>query len=1255
MTHFVKATVPEDIFVGGGDMGVLMRGLDWSQTPLGPVSEWAQSLKTIVSIILNSRYPMFVWWGAEYATLYNDAYRLILGASKHPQFLGQSAKNCWAEIWNVIGPLADSVRTTGQPTCSDDLLLIIDRYGYLEETYFTFSYSPVRDESGGIGGVFCVCMDNTERVLGERRLRTVRELASNAVKAKNALEACRIAKETLSNNPADIPFALLYLVEADGKQARLVGTTTSIEALTPASLEQVDLTQETDGWHLAQVRRTGTAVVATNLTEQFGALLGGSWSESPHSALVMPLAQSGKQQLAGLLVIGISPRRAFDDEYRGFFDLVKSNVATAIANADAYEAECKRAEALADQERAKTTFFSNRQSGACQEQASPREAEAARSQISNIFESITDAFVAFDPQWRYTYVNEQATRLLQKTRSELLGKQVWSEVFPETVETLAYQELHRAVNEQVVVVFEEFGQPIGKWLEVHAYPSPEGVAVYFRDITNRKLMEEELRRREQQFSTLVENLPDVIFRLDLDLRHLYICPTVEKVSGIPPQQFLGRTGREVGLPAHTCDLFEAKCHEAIATGQVTQMEFSFADRQYRTRIIPEYALSGSVESLMGITDDITERKRMEEALRESEEFNRSIFESSGDCIKVLDLDGCLLSINGSGLCLMEIEDCTAVLGKPWIEFWQDQDRNAVCDAIEIAKAGGIGRFSGYCPTAKGNPKWWDVIVTPVFDAQGKLIKRLVSTSRDLTERKRAESALVASEARLRSFVEANVVGILFGDVYGSVQFANDELLRIVGYTREDLYTGRLRWIDITPPEFLDLDEQHIAEAQVNGACTPYEKEYIRKDGSRVPVLVGYSLVGEARSESVGFILDISDRKRALAERDRLLQLETAARAEAEAANRVKDEFLAVLSHELRSPLNPIVGWSTLLRSRKLDEKTTDRALEIIERSAKVQAQLIEDLLDISRILQGKLSLNVCPVDLASTIQAAMETVRLPAQAKSIQLQTMFEPDVGQVLGDAARLQQVIWNLLSNAVKFTQVGGRVDIRLARVGSQAQITVSDTGKGIPPAFLPHVFDYFRQADATITRTFGGLGLGLAIVRQLVELHGGTVQADSPGVDRGAIFTVKLPLMPTQPKTDQDREPSEQSLDLNGVKVLVVDDDESTREFVAFLLEMHGASVTSVASAGEALVALTQSKPDVLLSDIGMPEIDGYMLMRQIRTLPPEQGGQIPAIALSAYAGEINYQQALRAGFQSHVSKPVDPITLVQKITDLVGPEA
>jgi signal transduction histidine kinase/ActR/RegA family two-component response regulator len=415
--------------------------------------------------------------------------------------------------------------------------------------------------------------------------------------------------------------------------------------------------------------------------------------------------------------------------------------------------------------------------------------------------------------------------------------------------------------------------------------------------------------------------------------------------------------------------------------------------------------------------------------------------------------------------------------------------------------------------------------------------------------------------------------------------------------------------------------------------------------------------GEFTEEDEAILVQLAQMASVAVENTRLYEAQQLARTQAESANRIKDEFLAVLSHELRSPLNPILGWAKLLRSRKLDEQKTAHALATIERNANLQTQLIGDLLDVSRILQGKLSLNIAPVDLASTITAAMETVRLAAQAKSIQIHTALNEAIGQVAGDGARLQQIIWNLLSNAVKFTPEGGRVEVRLERIGSQAQISVSDTGKGISPDFLPYVFDYFRQADGATTRKFGGLGLGLAIVRHLTELHGGIVTAESLGEGQGATFIVRLPLL--KEAAGLDNEPSSNgSTDvlaaspLAGLSILVVDDDADTREYLTFVLEQAGANARSAESADEALQVLVQSTPDILLSDIGMPEMDGYMLMQQVRAMPCDRAGQIRSIALTAYAGQMNQQQAIAAGFQRHIAKPVLPETLIQEIRNMVS---
>jgi CheY-like chemotaxis protein/two-component sensor histidine kinase len=372
-----------------------------------------------------------------------------------------------------------------------------------------------------------------------------------------------------------------------------------------------------------------------------------------------------------------------------------------------------------------------------------------------------------------------------------------------------------------------------------------------------------------------------------------------------------------------------------------------------------------------------------------------------------------------------------------------------------------------------------------------------------------------------------------------------------------------------------------------------------------------------------------------------------------------------LSHELRTPLNAMLGWTQMLRTRKLNEVTVAKALETVDRNTKLLSRLIEDLLDVSRIITGKLRLSMRPVELSEAIEAAAEAIRPAAEAKEIQIACLLDTLAGTVLGDPDRLQQVIWNLLSNAVKFTPRGGYVEVRLERLDSYIQIQVSDTGRGIEPDFLPYVFDRFRQADSSATRSFGGLGLGMAIVRHLVELHGGTVKAESLGVGRGATFTVKLPLLANYTpdiSPVNDAEPMAPTVEegllldnpsvLEALRVVVVDDEADARELCTAILEQYGARVTAVASASEALDVIQQSQPDVLVSDIGMPQEDGYSLIARIRDLQAEQGGQIPAIALTAYARESDRTKVLLAGFQQHLGKPIRPTELVVVVAALTG---
>ena len=404
---------------------------------------------------------------------------------------------------------------------------------------------------------------------------------------------------------------------------------------------------------------------------------------------------------------------------------------------------------------------------------------------------------------------------------------------------------------------------------------------------------------------------------------------------------------------------------------------------------------------------------------------------------------------------------------------------------------------------------------------------------------------------------------------------------------------------------------------------------------------------------------VAELKRAEEERDRLLLREQQARAEAEAANRIKDEFLATLSHELRTPLTSLLGWACLLRGSQLDEALLTKGLEAMERNAKIQAQMIDDLLDVSRIISGKLHLEVRPVDMSSVIEAAISVVQPAADAKSIYLTYTRGGRKTAISGDSARLQQVVWNLLSNAVKFTPEGGRIEVHLAREDSHAQIIVRDTGKGICPDFLPQVFDRFRQADSSTTRVYGGLGLGLAIVRHLVELHGGTAHAASDGEGQGATFSAIFPLLPATIASDAIVSPRDDrkaflnnSAALKGLRVLVVDDEPDARQIIGTVIAQSGAEVRVCESATAALEILSYWKPDVLMSDIGMPGEDGYSLISKLRSLSAERGGHIPAAAFTAYAREDDRKRALAAGYQMHIAKPVSSGQLVATVAHLAG---
>lgn len=646
-----------------------------------------------------------------------------------------------------------------------------------------------------------------------------------------------------------------------------------------------------------------------------------------------------------------------------------------------------------------------------------------------------------------------------------------------------------------------------------------------------------------------------------------------------------------------------------------------------------------------------------------------VAENRDFAIFLLDLEGCVASWNDGARLLFGYE-AGEVIGQSGEMLFTPEDRAAGAPQRELDAARREGRAEDvrWHQKKDGGRFWANGVTSLLKNAAGEPIG-WSKVARDDTARKRAEAereALMRSLQTERALLDSiyqtspSFACILRGPDF-VFEKANPAYYQLVGH--RDL-------IGKTLTEALpEIEGQGFVELlrEVLGSGEPLKLLERAVDLQREPggaleerfVNLLYLPLREADGTIAGIFahgVDITEQVRA--------------RQEAETANRVKDEFLATLSHELRTPLTAILGWAGILQAGGLDAEDTTRAIKTIERNAHAQGQLIEDILDVSRVITGKLRLEVQPVDLAGIIEDAVATVTPAAQAKAVRLQRVLDAGASLVSGDPARLGQIVWNLLSNALKFTPRGGRVQIRLERINSHVEITVEDTGAGISPEILPHVFERFRQADSSSTRAYSGLGLGLAIVRHLVELHGGSVEAHSEGLGRGASFTVKLPLVavrvpsggplgperrvhPTSRAATGRAAVSRGAMPrLDGLQVLVVDDQEDTRVLLQAVLESCGALASVVASAREALEALPILRPDVLLSDIGMPGEDGFSLIKQVRALPREQGGATPAAALTAFARVEDRVKVLRAGFQIHLPKPVEPMELATVVANLAG---
>ncbi|MEH2291523.1 hybrid sensor histidine kinase/response regulator [Nostoc sp.] len=993
LTEGKKAAYAMEVFAGDGEMCELMRRKDWSKTSLSSVENWPQSLKTSIRIILGSRYPMFVWWGQELLNFYNDAYISVLG-KRHPQALGESARNIWAELWHSVGPFAEDVLNRGNPSWNEEFLEIMERNGYPEETYFTFSYSPISNDDGGVGGIFCACTEDTRRVLDDRRLRTLRELGAETAKAKTVNEACNISTSVLANNLHDIPFALIYLLENESF-AQLASTTNlAVGTLaSPTAIELTSVLKSADCWSLNSVLATGESRVIKNLVEQFGPLPGGAWTESPNTAIALPLTGAG-QEILGAIIVGISPLRPFDDDYQGFCDLVAGQVTSAIANARAYESERKRAEALAELDQAKTAFFSN---------------------VSHEFRT-------------------PLTLILNPLEQVLALK--YGSLLPEQHEQLDIVQRNAIRLFKLVNTLLDFSQiEAGR---IQAVYEPTNLAGFTADLASvfRSVI-------EQASLQLIVDCPPLCNLLYVD-REMWEKIVLNLISNAFKFTLVGEIAvslRPIG------DKVELKIRDTgigIAPEELPRI----FERFHRLRGVKARSHEGSGIGLALVTELVQLHGgtvEVESVLGKGTTFTVTLPTGSSHLPSNQISTSTLAS--------------TSVCAAPYVEEaqqWQKEENLWFWGRHKVAAPKPPPIKPSQFSTAR-------ILLVDDNADMRDYVARLLREQWQVTAVANGVAALAAVYEQLPDLV---LTDVMMPEMDG---------FQLLSALRADPKTKGI-------PIIL-LSARAGEEAAIEGLQAGAD-DYLIKPFSARELLTRV----ESHLQMVRLRQELS-------------------------SNHLKDEFLATVTHELHAPLVTILGWTRLLRSKELDKLTALRALDTIERSAKNQAKLIEDLLDISTIISGQVCLQSQPVKLTKIIEEVINTMSSNAKEKEINIVKTLQATSQQrdtVLADRDRLQQIVRELLANAIKFTSKEGVVEIRLDTIDSLATIQIKDTGVGISSEFLPDVFDRFTQAEVPSRHTPGGLGLGLAIARQLVELHGGTIEAASDGIGRGATFTVKLPLI-------------------------------------------------------------------------------------------------------------------------------------------------
>ncbi len=1278
-----------EMFSGGGELGALLRQKDWSSTPLGPISAWPQSLKTSVSLILSSQHPMWIGWGKEMTFLYNDAYIPVLSLAKHPWALGRPAQEVWSEIWDVCGPLADLVFREAKPTFLEDVRLFMSRGDYVEETYYSFSYSPIHDESGGVGGLFCPSAETTARVLNTRRLRTLSELATNALVERSIEGACASAIRTLAKNPDDVPFALLYMADPSSGEPRLV------QRVGFASSERI-------AWPVAQA-------IASSSTTRFSLdaavnIPTGIANQPVADSVLLPLRPRGGDSALGVLVVAVNPGRKLDDEYRTFFELVAQQITTAIQNARAAEEEKQRADKLAELDRAKTTFFSN-------------VSHEFRTPLTLLIGPTEDALASPDralrgPALESVYRNE--LRLMKLVNSLLDFSRIEAGRAQARFEQVDLSQLTR----ELASIFQSAIESAGLGFVLQCEPLPEPVYVD-RDMWEKIVLN--LLSNALKF-TFRGEIAVTLRAVDHDgspRAELRVRDTGGGISAAELPRLFERFHRIEGAKARTHEgsgiglaLVQELVHmhggtiavdSALGAGTTFAVSIPFGSKHLPAEHVLEKPSLPSGDAPLSI------RSRAQKLAFVAETSRWFDGNAAGSFLPGIDaplpssakeLPAHLLVVDDNAdmrdyvarllsahWTVETVADGEAALARlrekpfdivltdimmPNLDGFgllkairEDEALKHVCVIMLSARAGDEASVDGLKAGAD------DYLVKP-FSAR-ELVARIRTRLEIARTRREAEEA----RARLhRQLMQAPVpMSVVVGPEF-RFELANPEYVEMVGHRDLVGKTFRQAFPELPDDAPVLTMLREVYETGVPYRATEYQVA-IRNTQTGALEDKYYHFACHPflglDNEIEGLMtaaIDVTEQVNARREIE-------SARHDAELANRSKDEFLAMLGHELRNPLSPIVTALQLLQLKGRN----DRELQVISRQVQHVGRLVDDLLDVSRITRGKVELRKERIEIARVVIRAIEMTAPLLEQRRQTVDVDVPPEGLPIDGDPDRLAQIVSNLLTNASKYSEPGTRVHVAAERAGDFARLHVRDEGIGIDQAMIPRVFDLFVQQPQALDRAKGGLGLGLAIVKSLVELHGGTARVESQGVNgKGSEFIVDLPIhgddLSKAPREEERRPPKATPITTSEKRhpaplapstpphvvanakmeqapskgrVLIVDDNVDSAEMIEVLLSHLGYEVKSVANPLTALAIVDEFQPTACLLDIGLPDMNGYELAQRLR-----QGDSsarfAKLIAITGYSQESDRKRSVEAGFDAHVVKPVSLDILTKVLADV-----